>query len=237
MRRFVIFLALAMFASLAFASRPTRLPRTRVRHITHSRGRHHRVRIARWQRAALASPIRGSHDSLVRQNEMVDGEGLERIENDEQLLQLTQDEKLVPLPENRAVGVNPTLPENRRFCRPWTRSFLATFAQAHWLKFHRALLVNSAVRTVEFQRSLQRYNGNAAGIEGDTASPHLTGATIDVAKQGMTRAELKWAREYLLRLQELGKLDAEEEFKQSVFHITVYNTFSDALSAAVGTAR
>ncbi|HKO14027.1 MAG TPA: DUF5715 family protein, partial [Acidobacteriaceae bacterium] len=221
MRRLLFIFVIVALSSLAFASKPTRLPRTRVRHTSHKR---HRIRIPRWQRAALASPIRGSHDSLVRQNSIVDEEGLERIQDDDQLLQLTADERLVALPENGSIGVTPTLPENRRFCRPWTRSFLATFAQAHWRKFHRSLIVTSAVRTVEFQQELQRYNGNAAGIEGETASPHLTGATIDVAKQGMTRAELKWARNYLLRLQQLGKLDAEEEFRQPVFHITVYNS-------------
>jgi hypothetical protein len=40
------------------------------------------------------------------------------------------------------------------------------------------------VRTVEYQRRLRMINGNAAAADGDIASPHLTGGTIDIAKQG-----------------------------------------------------
>jgi uncharacterized protein YcbK (DUF882 family) len=199
---------------------------------THFRHSHqHRVATSkkskrnRFFRLASLSPLRGSHESLVRQNMMVDQDGLERIQDDNQLMMLTQNESLLALPSNQKITVDPQLPENRRFCRPWTKSFLSAFATAHWLKFHRPLQVNSAVRTVEFQAKLRHWNGNAAGLEGQTASPHLTGATVDVAKAGMTRAELKWARDYLLGLQHDGKLDTEEEFRQPVFHITVYKAY------------
>jgi len=57
-------------------------------------------------------------------------------------------------------------------------------------------------------------------------SPHLTGATIDIGKQGMTRAELMWMRRTLLELQNAGKIDVEEEFEQACFHITVYKTYT-----------
>ncbi|GAC1654582.1 MAG: hypothetical protein NVS9B15_15290 [Acidobacteriaceae bacterium] len=156
---------------------------------------------------------------------MVGRDQLERIQDDDQLLQLTASDELAPLPVNRQITVESVLPQNRRFCRPWTKSFLSAFARAHWLKFHRPLQVNSAVRTVEFQSQLRRWNGNAAGLEGNTASPHLTGATVDIAKHGMSRAEMKWARTFLFDLQRQGKLDAEEEFRQPVFHITVYKAF------------
>ena len=57
-------------------------------------------------------------------------------------------------------------------------------------------------------------------------SPHLTGATIDIGKQGMTRAELLWMRRTLFALQNAGKIDVEEEFEQACFHITVYKTYA-----------
>ena len=60
---------------------------------------------------------------------------------------------------------------------------------------------------------------------GETASPHLTGAAIDVAKQGFSKKQLKWTRDYLLPLQNDGKLDVAEEFHQRVFHITVYKNY------------
>jgi hypothetical protein len=81
------------------------------------------------------------------------------------------------------------------------------------------------VRTVEYQKQLMKINGNAAGAEGDVASPHLTGATIDIAKQGLSRQEIGWMRAFLLPLEEAGKIDVEEEFKQACFHITVYKSY------------
>ena len=81
------------------------------------------------------------------------------------------------------------------------------------------------MRTVAYQKQLERVNGNAAAAEGDIASPHLTGATIDIAKQGLSRQEIGWMRAWLLPLEEAGKIDVEEEFQQSCFHITVYKSY------------
>jgi len=71
-----------------------------------------------------------------------------------------------------------------------------------------------------------RTNGNAAPAEGDIVSPHITGATIDIVKKGMSRREINWMRQQLFLLQSAGKIDVEEEFQQSCFHITVYKTYA-----------
>jgi len=113
----------------------------------------------------------------------------------------------------------------RRYCRPWTAKFLADLARAHAAEFHRPLMVSSAVRTVEYQKRLERVNGNAAPAEGDVVSPHVTGATIDIAKEDMNRRQLAWMRSRLLALELAGKIDVEEEFQQSCFHITVYKSY------------
>jgi hypothetical protein len=84
------------------------------------------------------------------------------------------------------------------------------------------------VRTVEYQKHLMRTNGNAAPAVGDVASPHLTGATIDIAKSGLRRSEIYWMRDRLNSLQAEGKIDVEEEFRQSCFHITVYKSYIGA---------
>ena len=52
------------------------------------------------------------------------------------------------------------------------------------------------------------------------------------AKRGMTRNQRVWAQNYLLGLQTSGLIDAEEEFRQPVFHITVYRDY-DPLSQPV----
>jgi hypothetical protein len=181
---------------------------------------------ARMARARFVPPLRGSLESLMRQNERDEAEGLIRIENDAQLEQLEAGRDIVPVPAGYSLRVNPDLPANRRYCRPWTARFLADLARNHYARFHRSLQVNSAVRTVEYQRSLIAINGNAAPADGDIASPHLTGAAVDIGKKGMSFSELSWMRAWLLPLQTTGKIDVEEEFYQSCFHITVYRGYA-----------
>jgi hypothetical protein len=175
----------------------------------------------------MPAPLRGSRFSLERQNTKTEADNLERIEDDEDLADRIARGMLVPVPVSAKLTINGSLPMARRYCRPWTASFLGELARAHAAAFHKPLYVSSAVRTVEYQKKLMQINGNAAAAEGDIASPHLTGATIDRAKQGLTRQELGWLRGWLLPLQIVGKIDVEEEFQQACFHITVYRSYAD----------
>lgn len=170
--------------------------------------------------------LRGSHEVLVHQNIIADVEGLRRIENDAQLNAMIRAGDLVALPASAGLEVDPRLPLNRRYCRPWAAKFLRDLSRAHEQVFGRPLQLTSAVRTVAFQRHLARYNGNAAPAYGDTASPHLTGEAIDLGKKGMSRREIAWMRAVLGQLQNSGKLDVEEEFEQACFHISVYETYA-----------
>ena len=181
---------------------------------------------------AMPPPMRGSLTSLERQNEKAEADGLERIEDEDDLSDRIARKMLVPVPASAELAVNATLPEHHRYCRPWTARFLSDLAHAHAAQFHDALEVSSAVRTVEYQKRLIAINGNAAPAEGDIASPHLTGATIDIAKSGMSRQEIGWMRAFLLPLQNAGKIDVEEEFQQACFHITVYKSYVPARPAS-----
>ena len=184
-------------------------------------------------RLNIPAPLRGSHESLVHQNEMAEADGLERILDDADLEDRIAHGSLVPVPVSGALHVNTDLPENRRYCRPWTARFLTDLARAHSARFvGGALEVTSAVRTVEYQRRLRMINGNAAAADGDIASPHLTGGTIDIAKEGMTAREIGWIRAWLIPLEQQGKIDVEEEFRQSCFHISVYKSYSEPKPAS-----
>jgi hypothetical protein len=184
-------------------------------------------------RLNIPAPLRGSHESLVHQNEMAEADGLERILDDADLEDRIAHGSLVPVPVSPLLHINTDLPENRRYCRPWTAKFLADLSHAHSARFAgSALEVTSAVRTVEYQRRLRMTNGNAASADGDIASPHLTGGTIDIAKAGMTAREIGWMRAWLIPLEQQGKIDVEEEFRQSCFHISVYKSYSEAAKPA-----
>ena len=184
-------------------------------------------------RLFMPPPMRGTHESLIHQNVMAEADGLERILDDEDLSDRIAHGSLVPVPVSGGMRVNTDLPENRKYCRPWTAKFLSDLAAAHAARFpQNPIEVTSAVRTVEFQRHLRTYNGNAAAAEGDIASPHLTGGTIDLAKQGMTRAEIGWLRAWLIPLEQAGKIDVAEEFKQACFHISVYKSYTEGKDGA-----
>lgn len=173
----------------------------------------------------IPSPMRGSRLILVHQNQMAASDGLERIQDDADLDRLRAARLLINFPSTEALHLNADLPWNRRCARPWSVAFATDMAQAFYAHFRQPLTVTSAVRTVHYQARLQRVNGNAAAISGDTASPHLTGQAIDFGKHGMTAAEIAWMRGYLTPLMQAGKIDVEEEFQQACFHISIYRSY------------
>ncbi len=182
-------------------------------------------------RLIIPAALLGSHEILVRQNVLADQDGLGRVQDDADLEGMRAKGFLVSIPASEALHVDDRLPSNRRYCRAWTAQFLANLARDHYAHFHTPLQITSAVRTVAFQVRLQRTNGNAAPALGETASPHLTGQAIDIGKRGLSLTEIAWLRGYLLPLIQEGRVDVEEEFQQSCFHISVYRRYlpADAL--------
>ena len=203
--------------------------------VQHDRHQHHAaeqvaanvvyMQYDRRGRVILPPAMKGSHEILLHQNEMADLDGLNRVQDDNDLDDMRETRLLVPLPAIAGLQTDERLPPNRRYCRPWTAEFLTALARAHYAKFHTALQVNSAVRTIEVQERLLLTNGNAAPAEGETASPHLTGQAIDLSKRGLSMTEIAWLRGYLLPLVQSGKVDVEEEFQQACFHISVYRKY------------
>ena len=147
----------------------------RVSHERYGRPMRGRMSMALMRRAAVreamiaaaASPLRGSHDVLVHQNLMATGEGLDRIQNDGDLQRLRESGELVDFQESRSLRVNPELPYDRRAARVWTVQFAQDLARKYYEQFGEPLIVTSAARSIEYQRHLTHFNGNAAGVEGE----------------------------------------------------------------------
>jgi len=217
MRRIAVTLVFVFALATVFASAAPMHARYRVHR--HPARRAH-VRVARWNPV-----LRGSHDSLLRQNEEIDRLRLTRINDDQQLEELELRGELVSLQNSRSLQIAPNLELNRRFCRPWTRAFLEDLSQAFYAQFHQPIQVTSAVRTVDQQARLQRWNRNAAPIDGDTASSHLAGLTVDIGKRPMSRNQRVWIDQYVLKLQQLGLVEAAEERRQACYHIMVSNRY------------
>jgi len=170
--------------------------------------------------------FRPSHDSLLRQNEEIDRLELPRIQDDDELEALKVSQALLPIRTGQTLRIDPRLDPNRRFCRPWTRDFVEDLSQAYYQQFHDQIQVNSAVRTVKMQKKLRRHNRNAAPAEGDTASSHLAGLTLDLQRRGMTKEQIRFVERYLFYLRALGLVEPEEERRQWVFHVMVSERYS-----------
>src|ERR1041384_2234494 len=186
--------------------------------------RHRRVHV---RRVAWNPVLKGSMDSMIRQNEEIDRLQLPRIADNEQLLELERTQELVQIQETPALRVSPAIQTDKRFCRPWCNQFLQDMSQAYYKEFHVPLQVNSAVRTMEQQQKLRRHNRNAAPEVGEHASSHLAGITVDLAKRGLTRAQHAWIETYLKNLRDQGLVEAAEERRQACFHVMISDRYTE----------
>jgi hypothetical protein len=195
----------------AFAVRPA------VRHV-----HHRRLHWLRWN-----PMFRPSHESLILQNAEIDRLELPRIQDETELEALKADGQLLPIIPSESLRIEPSLDPSRRFCRPWTRDFVDDLSQAYYNRFHQQIQLNSAVRTVKVQRKLRRHNRNAAPYEGETASSHLAGLTVDLQRRGMTKQQIQWMERYLFYMKALGLVEPEEERRHWCFHIMVSGHYTE----------
>jgi hypothetical protein len=192
----------------------------------HAPSRTHRV--LRHMRGILWNPLfRPTHDSLLRQNEEIDRLALPRIADDEQLEELKANHELVPLEESETLRIEHGLDPSRRYCRPWTRDFVEDLAALYYDRFHEQIQLNSAVRTVKVQKKLIRHNRNAAPAEGEVASSHLAGITVDLQRRGLSKEQIRFVEYYLFYLRALGLVEPEEERRHWCFHIMVSDHYAD----------
>lgn len=194
-------------------------------HAVHKNGRYrHRAHY----RAAKWNPVlKGSVDSMTRQNEEIDRLQLPRIADQEQLLELERTQELVPIPETQSLRWSTSIQADKRYARPWTNQFVQDMSEAYYKEFRAPLQVNSAVRTMEQQQKLRRHNRNAAPEIGELASSHLAGTTVDLARRGLTQQQHAWIEAYLKNLRDQGLVEAAEEHRTWCFHVMVSNRYTE----------
>ena len=217
--RLLVAVLTLLVGSQAFGLHSYTTKRSSTRKLSHSRKRN--VRRIRWN-----PMVRPSHESLLRQNEEIDRLDLPRIQDDDELEALKSSQALVEIRTGQTLRIDPRLDPNRRFCRPWARDFVEDLSQAYYRQFHDQIQVNSAVRTVKVQMKLRRHNRNAAPAEGDTASSHLAGLTLDLQRRGMSKQQIHFVERYLFYLRALGLVEPEEERRQWVFHVMVSERYA-----------
>jgi hypothetical protein len=171
--------------------------------------------------------FRPSHESLLIQNAEIDRLELPRIQDETELEALKADGSLLEIVPSQSLKIEPSLDPSRRYCRPWTLQFVDDLSQSYYDRFHQQIQVNSAVRTVKVQKKLRRHNRNAAPADGDTASSHLAGVTVDLQRRGMSKEQIRWMEHYLFYMKALGLVEPEEERGHWCFHIMVSGHYSE----------
>lgn len=169
----------------------------------------------------------GSTESLVWQNLKLTLEGAERFQNDWQLKEAIDSGTLVPLSFGECLVADGRLDGKWHFVLERVNRLLSVFGRTICTEFGRPAKVNSAVRHIPRQLELIRIgNLNAVPVSGPRASPHLTGASVDIAVLGMPRGFLELASEILLGLEDAGLIDATLETKaNTVLHVTVFQEY------------
>lgn len=175
--------------------------------------------------AATGAVLVADHTSPVIQNSKADGDNLSRLRDAAMLRRFVRGGYLTRVPARTSSYYVHDVPAQYRYSRPWTKLFLDRLSRQFHAKFGRRLRVTSLVRTEARQDHLMRVNPNAAESNGALRSSHLTGATIDISKRFMSRAERRWMREVLYSLRRQGFIYAIEEFQQPTFHIMVYRSY------------
>ena len=171
--------------------------------------------------------FRPSHESLLIQNAEIDRLELPRIQNDTELEALKADGSLLEIARERCcASIRDWIPRGD-IAGPWTLDFVDDLSQAYYNRFHEQIQVNSAVRTVMVQKKLRRHNRNAAPADGDTASSHLAGVTVDLQRRGLNKEQMRWMEHYLFYMKSLGLVEPEEERRHWCFHIMVSGRYSE----------
>ncbi len=185
---------------------------------------------------APAASLRATRSSQLVQNQRADEDQLSRMEDPAMTARWVRLQLLEAVPVKTSGYYLHAVREQNRYLRPWTRLFLSRLSSQYRARFGKQLRVTSLLRTAEYQRSLQGRNGNAASSTGPKRSAHLTGASIDISKKGMTGAERQWLRRVLTSLRGNGYLYAIEEYQQPVFHILVHRKYADYVKRKTGSS-
>jgi hypothetical protein len=173
----------------------------------------------------IALLLKANAKSQLIQNAYADQEELSRMLNVRMIQRFHRNGFLERVSNSTRYYYLHLIPAKYRYLRPWSKLFLDRLSRQYFARFKQKLRVTSLIRTVALQRALARRNSNAAEALGARRSSHLTGATLDISKRGMTSRALQWMRKVIYSLREQDYLYAIEEFSQPTFHIMVYRDY------------
>ena len=108
------------------------------------------------------------------------------------------------------IPCSPRLPKERRYLLSNTENFLETLDAEFTEQSGHHLTIDSAIRTVKVQRSILRWNRGAAPADGENASSHERGTTVDISRR-LKKGEYQWLLWKLFYYREIGRVLVIEE--------------------------
>ena len=181
--------------------------------------------LARSEYFVRREPLRGSAESLRRQNTIADQYDLSRIEDIRMLEQFVNEGILVSVPQE-GKGFVVTAEERFRYARPWAKAFIEYLGEGFYDTFHQTFSITSLVRTESYQRLLVTTGfSDANGTTPERRSLHLTGTAFDISKKNFGREKIKWMRVILTDWKRCGVIEAVDEIYNNAFHVVVFPTY------------
>lgn len=156
----------------------------------------------------VAVSLRGSPNSMVRQNSVAKDLGFEFVKTPEQLPVLIEQGEFVPVVDNEHLEVLKSV--SYPFARPEVRLFVERLAEQYYADTGEKLVVTSLTRPSTEQP------GNSHAL-----SVHPAGIAIDL-RISSRRASQQWLEAVLLKLERQGLLDITRERYPPHYHVAVF---------------
>ena len=172
--------------------------------------------------ASDSEVLSGSTKQLAYEVCLADAMGLERYELQADIEKGKSERKLVEI-EADGLVFSDFLPSERRYGRPWVKTYIETRAaemKKHFKSDYTPLRVGSLVRSFKDQ---QRQRNSVASCKTEICSSHTTGSAVDLAlAPKFTGArEREWLKERLLADRKRGVIVVTEEHYPEHFHVLV----------------
>jgi len=182
---------------------------------------------------------------LALENRLTDCYGFPRnkLKKGEPLDEFIKGAGLLPVPLDNETFFVDTEENNLRFpyLRLEARQFLQHLAVEYYMRFGKRLKVTSLLRPCWYQNELystfvkrgwwrRRLTiAHCNAHDPDRRSTHLTGATFDVSRKGMSAKEIFWMEKFLSAYQRAGFIHHFNEGLSGNFHTAVFRSvLSDA---------
>lgn len=176
----------------------------------------------------LYPELRGSRESLRKQNYIADKYNLSRIKNEWELKALVGSESgfLVNVPDKgKHFYIDKRLVKNLRYLSPRALGYLRLLAAeyAEYFGGRERLKITSLVRTIEYQRRLSWRNPNAVwSDDSELQSVHPTGFAFDISTKRMKQKQILWLAQFLAEDEKADIIEATYEPRGNDFHIMVF---------------